>query len=80
MSKELFTKTELGKKVMSDDKSLYPNPIKGLKQLMKKHEKKHEMAKKMKPFQTSKEYHGGKWQKVGFFKNKKGDVSVKPMK
>jgi len=32
------------------------------------------------PFQVSKEYVGGKFQKVGFYKNKKGDVDVRPMK
>jgi hypothetical protein len=35
------------------------------------------LDKAKKPFQVSKEYHGGKWQKVGFFEGKKG-VTVKP--
>jgi hypothetical protein len=33
----------------------------------------------MKPFQVSKEYFRGKWQKVGFYKTKKG-IIVKKIK
>jgi len=45
--------------------------------------KKHDIARKMKPklSQVSKEYFGGKWQKVGFYENDKGKiVKVKPIK
>ena len=30
--------------------------------------------------QVSKEFHGGKWKKVGFYEDSKGRVSVKPIK
>ena len=34
---------------------------------------------KQNPFQVSKEYFRGKWQKVGFFKGNKGGITVKPV-
>jgi len=34
---------------------------------------------KDKPTQVSKEYFGGKWQKVGFYEGKNGKVDVRPM-
>ena len=35
---------------------------------------------KLKLVQISKEYFRGKWQKVGFYEDKKGAVTIKPMK
>jgi len=28
----------------------------------------------------SKEFFHGKWQRVGFYKNKKGEITIKPLK
>lgn len=37
-------------------------------------------APRVKLVQVSKEYVGGKWQRVGFYENKKGEVvAVKPI-
>ena len=35
---------------------------------------------KKEPVQVSKEYHNGKWQKVGFYEGKGGKMSIKPYK
>jgi len=42
--------------------------------------KKMSVKVKSQPEQVSKEYFGGKWQKVGFYKNKKGGMDIKPIK
>lgn len=45
-------------------------------------EKKEGLAKvkKAEPVQVSKEYHNGKWQKVGFYEGKGGKMTIKPHK
>lgn len=37
-------------------------------------------VRKPEPTQISKEYYGGKWQTVGFYEDKKGNVTIKPYK
>lgn len=37
-------------------------------------------SEKKEPVQISKEYHNGKWQKVGFYEGKGGKMSIKPYK
>jgi hypothetical protein len=37
-------------------------------------------SKTQQPVQVSKEYHNGKWQKVGFYEGKGGKMTIKPHK